>query len=192
MIQIRTFTKFVVFLLVVMLWIGQQMIFAQSKVVKPRTSEENLWVLDSANNEAKENVLIIVGFLGTEDTKKRTLKRRLHTVKAYLVDVLTTRNNSNFVVALSTESHKYRYGGIEIYVNGKLYEVLTSYKNTTLNLGPIASPDVIQWAPGLPKTRSGKIMRRILRKIASNEMDNLGDTSTLADPSVVDDLIANR
>jgi acetyl-CoA synthetase len=59
-------------------------------------------------------------------------------------------------------------------------------------IGPIASPDVIQWAPGLPKTRSGKIMRRILRKIAANELENLGDTSTLADPSVVDDLINNR
>ena len=59
-------------------------------------------------------------------------------------------------------------------------------------IGPIAKPDVIQWAPGLPKTRSGKIMRRILRKIAENETDSLGDTSTLADPSVVDDLIANR
>ncbi|MEM7258572.1 MAG: acetate--CoA ligase, partial [Pseudomonadota bacterium] len=59
-------------------------------------------------------------------------------------------------------------------------------------IGPIASPDVIQWAPGLPKTRSGKIMRRILRKIAENEIDALGDTSTLADPAVVDDLVANR
>lgn len=59
-------------------------------------------------------------------------------------------------------------------------------------IGPIASPDVIQWAPGLPKTRSGKIMRRILRKISENLIDELGDTSTLADPSVVDDLIANR
>jgi len=59
-------------------------------------------------------------------------------------------------------------------------------------IGPIASPDVIQWAPGLPKTRSGKIMRRILRKVAENELDNLGDTTTLADPSVVDDLVANR
>ena len=58
-------------------------------------------------------------------------------------------------------------------------------------IGPIASPDVIQWAPGLPKTRSGKIMRRILRKIAANELDNLGDTSTLAEPAVVEDLIAN-
>ncbi|MBJ39606.1 MAG: acetate--CoA ligase [Gammaproteobacteria bacterium] len=58
-------------------------------------------------------------------------------------------------------------------------------------IGPIASPDVIQWAPGLPKTRSGKIMRRILRKIAANELDNLGDTSTLADPAVVEDLIRN-
>ncbi|MDB5594321.1 MAG: acs [Hyphomicrobiales bacterium] len=59
-------------------------------------------------------------------------------------------------------------------------------------IGPIASPDVIQFAPGLPKTRSGKIMRRILRKIAENEFGALGDTSTLADPSVVDDLISNR
>ncbi|QJQ96788.1 MULTISPECIES: acetate--CoA ligase [Halomonadaceae] len=60
------------------------------------------------------------------------------------------------------------------------------------DIGPIASPDIIQWAPGLPKTRSGKIMRRILRKIAANECDGLGDTSTLADPSVVEDLIENR
>ena len=59
-------------------------------------------------------------------------------------------------------------------------------------IGAIAKPDVIQWAPGLPKTRSGKIMRRILRKIAENELDNLGDTTTLADPSVVDDLVKNR
>ena len=59
-------------------------------------------------------------------------------------------------------------------------------------IGPIAAPDVIQWAPGLPKTRSGKIMRRILRKIAENEIGALGDTSTLADPAVVDDLVQNR
>jgi len=59
-------------------------------------------------------------------------------------------------------------------------------------IGPIATPDLVQWAPGLPKTRSGKIMRRILRKIAENEYGNLGDTSTLADPEVVDDLIENR
>jgi acetyl-CoA synthetase len=59
-------------------------------------------------------------------------------------------------------------------------------------IGPIAKPDIIQWAPGLPKTRSGKIMRRILRKIAENDFSTLGDTSTLADPAVVDDLIENR
>jgi acetyl-CoA synthetase len=59
-------------------------------------------------------------------------------------------------------------------------------------IGPIATPDFVQWAPGLPKTRSGKIMRRILRKIAANDYGQLGDTSTLADPSVVDDLVANR
>jgi len=65
-------------------------------------------------------------------------------------------------------------------------------KHVRAEIGPIATPDVIQWAPGLPKTRSGKIMRRILRKIAENEPDKVGDTSTLADPSVVDDLIAER
>jgi len=59
-------------------------------------------------------------------------------------------------------------------------------------IGPIAQPDAIQWAPGLPKTRSGKIMRRILRKVAANELDSLGDTSTLAEPAVVDDLVKNR
>jgi acetyl-CoA synthetase len=59
-------------------------------------------------------------------------------------------------------------------------------------IGPIATPDVIQWAQGLPKTRSGKIMRRILRKVAAKEVDALGDTSTLADPGVVDDLIERR
>ena len=59
-------------------------------------------------------------------------------------------------------------------------------------IGPIASPDLLQFAPGLPKTRSGKIMRRILRKIAEDDFSNLGDTSTLADPTVVDDLVDNR
>lgn len=72
----------------------------------------------------------------------------------------------------------------------ELKQTLT--KLVSQEIGAIAKPDVIQWAPGLPKTRSGKIMRRILRKIASNELGNLGDTSTLADPSVVDDLIENR
>jgi acetyl-CoA synthetase len=60
------------------------------------------------------------------------------------------------------------------------------------DIGPIAKPDLIQWAPGLPKTRSGKIMRRILRKVAADDYGELGDTSTLADPGVVDDLIENR
>ena len=59
-------------------------------------------------------------------------------------------------------------------------------------IGPIATPDLIQFSPGLPKTRSGKIMRRILRKIAANEHDQLGDTTTLADPTVVDSLVKNR
>ena len=65
-------------------------------------------------------------------------------------------------------------------------------KHVRAEIGPIATPDLIQFSPGLPKTRSGKIMRRILRKIAADDFGNLGDTSTLADPSVVDDLIKNR
>jgi acetyl-CoA synthetase len=72
-------------------------------------------------------------------------------------------------------------------------ELLGALRRTVRDqIGPIATPDVIQWAPGLPKTRSGKIMRRILRKIAANETEQLGDTSTLADPSVVSQLLANR
>ena len=72
-------------------------------------------------------------------------------------------------------------------------ELRTELRNhVRKEIGPVASPDAIQWAPGLPKTRSGKIMRRILRKIAEDDFSNLGDTSTLADPGVVDDLVENR
>ena len=94
--------------------------------------------------------------------------------------------------------HAIKGQGIYCYVtlmNGiepsdELMKELRTWVRT--EIGPIASPDLIQWAPGLPKTRSGKIMRRILRKIAENDYGALGDTSTLADPSVVDDLIENR
>ena len=72
----------------------------------------------------------------------------------------------------------------------ELRQELTQWERK--EIGPIASPDWVQWSPGLPKTRSGKILRRILRKIAANEHDSLGDTSTLADPTVVTDLIENR
>ena len=94
--------------------------------------------------------------------------------------------------------HEIKGQGIYCYVtlmNGEQpTEALRKELRTRVRteIGPIASPDVIQWAPGLPKTRSGKIMRRILRKIAENDFGSLGDTSTLADPSVVDDLISNR
>ncbi|RTR01154.1 acetate--CoA ligase [Halomonas nitroreducens] len=94
--------------------------------------------------------------------------------------------------------HDIKGQGIYIYVtladgvepSDELKKELTQWVRK--DIGPIASPDVIQWAPGLPKTRSGKIMRRILRKIAANECDGLGDTSTLADPSVVEELIEHR
>ncbi|MDB5372361.1 MAG: acs [Belnapia sp.] len=94
--------------------------------------------------------------------------------------------------------HELKGQGIYCYVTLKTGEEPTEALKRELiawvrkEIGPIASPDAIQWAPGLPKTRSGKIMRRILRKIAANETDALGDTSTLADPGVVTDLVANR
>ncbi len=86
------------------------------------------------------------------------------------------------------------YAYVTLVVGGEPSEDLRKslVKWVRKEIGSIASPDLIQWAPGLPKTRSGKIMRRILRKIAANEFDQLGDTSTLADPSVVDDLVENR
>ena len=94
--------------------------------------------------------------------------------------------------------HEVKGQGIYAYVTlmegvAQSDELLAELRNwVRKEIGPIATPDFIQWAPGLPKTRSGKIMRRILRKVAENDYANLGDTSTLADPSVVQDLIENR
>ncbi|MBD3336419.1 MAG: acetate--CoA ligase [Candidatus Eisenbacteria bacterium] len=94
--------------------------------------------------------------------------------------------------------HDIKGEGIYAYVTLNTGEEYTAELKKELvqhvrkEIGPIASPDVIHWAPGLPKTRSGKIMRRILRKIASGDMDQIGDTSTLADPAVVDALVANK
>jgi acetyl-CoA synthetase len=94
--------------------------------------------------------------------------------------------------------HDIKGQGIYAYVTLKAGNVTSEELRKELvgwvrkQIGPIASPDLIQWAPGLPKTRSGKIMRRILRKIAANEHSALGDTSTLADPTVVDELVTNR
>jgi acetyl-CoA synthetase len=94
--------------------------------------------------------------------------------------------------------HNIKGNGLYCYVtlnaeekpNGELDRELKLWVRK--QIGPIATPDYIQFAPGLPKTRSGKIMRRILRKIAADEHDDLGDTTTLADPSVVESLIENR
>ena len=94
--------------------------------------------------------------------------------------------------------HEIKGQGIYAYVTLKagiaesedLRKELTAWVRK--EIGPIATPDHLQWAAAMPKTRSGKIMRRILRKIAENEIGSLGDTSTLADPSVVDDLVRNR
>ena len=94
--------------------------------------------------------------------------------------------------------HEIKGQGIYAYVTLNVGEEYTEdlrgdlKKQVRSIIGPIATPDVIHWAPALPKTRSGKIMRRILRKIATNELDQIGDTTTLADPAVVDQLIENR
>ena len=94
--------------------------------------------------------------------------------------------------------HDIKGQGIYAYVTLKAGVEVTDALRAELiawvgkDISPIAKPDVLQWAPGLPKTRSGKIMRRILRKIAENEINNLGDISTLADPAVVEDLVKNR
>jgi acetyl-CoA synthetase len=94
--------------------------------------------------------------------------------------------------------HDIKGQGIYAYVTLNVGVEYTEELRTELKkqvrhiIGPIAMPDIIHWAPALPKTRSGKIMRRILRKIATNETDQIGDTTTLADPSVVDQLIENR
>jgi acetyl-CoA synthetase len=94
--------------------------------------------------------------------------------------------------------HDLKGQGIYCYVTLKSGQIATDELKKELvahvrkEIGPIASPDQLQFSPGLPKTRSGKIMRRILRKIAEDDFSSLGDTSTLAEPAVVDDLIANR
>ena len=94
--------------------------------------------------------------------------------------------------------HDIKGRGIYAYVTLKTgFKESDELKKDLINevrkvIGPVASPDLIQWAPGLPKTRSGKIMRRILRKIAADESDQLGDVSTLADPAVVDELVGSR
>jgi acetyl-CoA synthetase len=95
-------------------------------------------------------------------------------------------------------SHPIKGQGIYAYVTLMAGSAPSEVLRTELRqqvrkeIGPIAAPDIIQWAPALPKTRSGKILRRILRKLAANEIDNLGDTSTLADPSVIEELIEHR
>ena len=86
----------------------------------------------------------------------------------------------------------YAYVTVNINVESSEELLLELKKWVRKEIGPIATPDLIQFAPGLPKTRSGKIMRRILRKIAANEHDELGDVSTLADPLVVENLVVNR
>jgi acetyl-CoA synthetase len=94
--------------------------------------------------------------------------------------------------------HEIKGQGIYAYVTLNAGEAYTDdlkaqlVQQVRIEIGPIATPDVIHWAPGLPKTRSGKIMRRILRKIAADDTDDLGDTSTLADPAVVDQLLENK
>jgi len=114
------------------------------------------------------------------------------------VESALVAHNSVAEAAVVGYPHDIKGQGIYAYVTLNVGERPTEELRKELvqwvrkEIGPIASPDLIQWAPGLPKTRSGKIMRRILRKIAEDDFSNLGDTSTLADPAVVEDLVDNR
>ena len=116
------------------------------------------------------------------------LPRMLH------MKLLRSPHAHALIEEMDTEKAK-QYPGVHLVLTGKepsetLRKELVAWVRK--DIGPIASPDLIQFAPGLPKTRSGKIMRRILRKIAEDEPGSLGDTSTLADPAVVDDLVQHR
>ena len=121
-----------------------------------------------------------------------------HNISTTEVESALVSNPKVAEAAVVGYPHDLKGQGIYAYVTLNAGETPTEELRKELvawvrkEIGPIASPDLIQWAPGLPKTRSGKIMRRILRKIAANEHDSLGDTSTLADPGVVTDLIDNR
>ncbi len=121
-----------------------------------------------------------------------------HRIGTAEVESALVQHNDVSEAAVVGFPHEMKGQGIYAYVTLKQgREGSDELKNELVQvvreeLGAIAKPDVIQWAPGLPKTRSGKIMRRILRKVAANELDSLGDTSTLAEPSVVDELVENR
>ena len=119
---------------------------------------------------------------------------RIDTVKLNL-DTLSLYSNNIIINNVLVENIKlnYYFNFTDQIVSDNVRSLEKDLKNTIRErIGPVATPDYIHITEGLPKTRSGKIMRRILRKIASNDFENLGDTSTLADPSVVNDLIENR
>ena len=130
-----------------------------------------------------------------DDREIQTLLKRLPEFKLSYETVSHKKVSEAAVVGFP---HDVKGNGLYCYVSLKVgidpsEDLVKDLKKTIREkIGPIATPDFIHITEGLPKTRSGKIMRRILRKIASNDFENLGDTSTLADPSVVDNLIKNR
>ncbi|RTE86179.1 MULTISPECIES: acetate--CoA ligase [Gammaproteobacteria] len=146
---------------------------------------------DGSRNDAGEDYWIT----GRVDDVLNVSGHRLGTAE---IESALVAHDSVAEAAVVGYPHDLKGQGIYVYVtlvdgvesSDELKKELVQWVRT--DLSPIATPDFMQWAPGLPKTRSGKIMRRILRKIACNEFDSLGDTSTLADPSVVDSLIENR
>ncbi|QDK37154.1 acetate--CoA ligase [Bdellovibrio sp. NC01] len=121
-----------------------------------------------------------------------------HRIGTAEIESALVANNRVAEAAVVGYPHDIKGQGIYAFVTLKAGEVASEdlkkelVQTVRTEIGPIATPDLIQWAPGLPKTRSGKIMRRILRKIAENHPDQLGDTTTLSDPSVVQELVDNR
>jgi hypothetical protein len=110
--------------------------------IEPRPCEFNNLILEQANREAeKDSIIILIGRLGIKDTKKDLSKKRLYTGRAYLVEYNKLRNPESVITAEAAFDGKSYYGAIEIYVNGKLLDVITSYPNAMLGLGSCAHPD---------------------------------------------------
>lgn len=133
----------------IIIWMFINAIFAQQKSqdaivkIEPRACEFNNLILEQANREAGQNsIVILIARPGIKDTKKDVSKKRLHTARAYLVEYNKLRGSEKVVVATANNNGKLYYGGVEVYVNGHLLDVLTSKPNYELELGSCIDPDI--------------------------------------------------